>query len=116
MDDLILPLLDRHKPQIILVSYGSDAHWLDPLGQLILTADGYAHLLQKLCSWADLNCEGKIGLILEGGYDLNAGGACSLAVIASMLGQSWNDPYPCPYSESTAWQLMLNKARSLWNL
>jgi acetoin utilization deacetylase AcuC-like enzyme len=32
MDELILPLLDQKKPQIILVSYGFDSHWLDPLG------------------------------------------------------------------------------------
>ncbi len=116
MDDLILPLLDQHQPQIILVSYGFDAHWMDPLGQLLLTAGGYAHLIQKLASWADMHCDGKIGLFLEGGYDLNAGSACSLAVISSMLGKPWNDPYPCPYSESSAWQLMLNRARSIWNL
>jgi len=116
MDDLILPLLDQQKPQIIMVSYGFDAHWMDPLGQLMLTASGYAHLINQLCSWADLHCEGKIGLFLEGGYDLNAGSACSLAVISSMLGKPWNDPYPCPYSESSAWQLTLNRARSIWNL
>ena len=32
MDELIIPLLDQEKPQMILVSYGFDAHWLDPLG------------------------------------------------------------------------------------
>ncbi len=116
MDELILPLLDRQRPQMILISYGFDAHWLDPLGQLVLSADGYANLIKKLCVWADLNCEGKIGLFLEGGYDLNAGSACSLAIVLSVLGKPWNDPFPCPYKENNAWQLTLNRAHSIWNL
>jgi acetoin utilization deacetylase AcuC-like enzyme len=116
MDDLIIPLLNQRNPQMLLVSYGFDTHWLDPLGQLMLTANGYGNLIKKLCSWAEIHCEGKIGLFLEGGYDLNAGSACSLAVISAMLGKSWDDPYPCPYEESSAWQKTINRAQSIWNL
>jgi len=116
MDELIVPLLDQKKPQIILVSYGFDPHWLDPLGQLLLTADGYGKLLQKLCAWADAHCDGRIALILEGGYDLNAGQACSLAVTSAMLGKEWVDPYPCPYTESDAWQSTLRKGHTLWGV
>jgi len=116
MDELILPLLDQRIPQMILVSYGFDPHWMDPLGQLLLTADGYARMIQKLCSWADLHCNGKIALFLEGGYDLNAARACTLAIISVLLGKSWTDPYPCPYPENNAWQLALKNALSVWNL
>jgi acetoin utilization deacetylase AcuC-like enzyme len=116
MDELILPLLDRRKPQILLVSYGFDSHWLDPLGQLMLTANGYGNIIKKLCTWAENHCESKIGLFLEGGYDLNAGSACSLAVISAMLDISWEDPYPCPYPESNTWHQTLTRARSIWNL
>jgi acetoin utilization deacetylase AcuC-like enzyme len=101
---------------MLLVSYGYDTHWLDPLGQLLLTADGYGNLIRKLCTWADNHCEGKIGLFLEGGYDLNAGRACSLAVISAMLGKTWIDPYPCPYEESSAWKLTMSRAHSIWDL
>jgi acetoin utilization deacetylase AcuC-like enzyme len=116
MDELILPLLDQRNPQMILVSYGFDPHWMDPLGQLLLTADGYAKMIQKLCSWADLHCNGKIALFLEGGYDLNAARACTAAVISVLLGKSWTDPYPCPYPENNDWQLALKNALSVWNL
>lgn len=116
MDELILPLLDQRNPQMILVSYGFDTHWLDPLGQLLLTAEGYGNLIKKLCTWADTHCEGKIGLFLEGGYDLNAGSACSLAAISAMIGKPWEDSYPCPYKESSAWQLILKRAHAIWNL
>jgi acetoin utilization deacetylase AcuC-like enzyme len=116
MDELILPLLDLHAPQMILVSYGFDPHWLDPLGQLLLTADGYGKLILKLCNWADTHCDGKIGLILEGGYDLKAASSCSLAVVSAMLGIPWEDAYPCPYQENNAWQYNLKRAQSIWNL
>ena len=116
MDELIVPLLDQKNPQIVLVSYGFDPHWTDPLGQLLLSADGYGKLLQKLCTWTDANCEGRIALILEGGYDLNAGRACSLAVTSAMLGKVWNDPYPCPYTESDAWQSTVRRGHALWGV
>ncbi len=116
MDELILPILDQRNPQMILVSYGFDTHWLDPLGQLLLTASCYGNLIQKLSAWADTNCEGRIGLFLEGGYDLNAGKACSLATTSAMMGISWEDPYPCPYKEGNVWQQTLKRAKSIWNL
>jgi acetoin utilization deacetylase AcuC-like enzyme len=116
MDELILPLLEQRKPQMVLVSYGFDPHWMDPLGQLLLTADGYAKIIQKLCSWADLHCKGMIALFLEGGYDLNAASACTRAVISALLGKSWTDPYPCPYPETNAWQVALKSSHSVWNL
>jgi acetoin utilization deacetylase AcuC-like enzyme len=116
MEELIIPLLDQKNPQIILVSYGFDPHWLDPLGQLLLTADGYGKLIGKLCKWADTHCGGRIGLFLEGGYDLRAAEACSLSVVSTMLGKEYVDPYPCPYQESNTWRFNLNQAHSLWNL
>jgi acetoin utilization deacetylase AcuC-like enzyme len=116
MDELILPLLDEKNPQIILVSYGFDPHWLDPLGQLLLTADGYGKLIGKLCNWADTHCEGRVALFLEGGYDLNAGKACSLAAVSAMLGEDYDDPYPCPYLENNTWRFTLNQAHSIWKL
>ncbi|OGO11513.1 MAG: hypothetical protein A2Y53_00230 [Chloroflexi bacterium RBG_16_47_49] len=116
MDELILPLLEQKKPQIILVSYGYDPHWMDPLGQLLFTADGYSKLIGKLCTWTDNHCEGRIALFLEGGYDLEAGKACSKAVTSALLGKPWDDPYPCPYNENSAWRFTLNQAHSIWRL
>ncbi len=116
MDELIIPLLDKNVPQMLLVSYGFDPHWLDPLGQLLLTADGYAKLIKKLSMWAGTHCDGRIALFLEGGYDLNAGKACSLAVLSAMLETEWSDPYPCPYKENTAWHHMLKVAHSIWGI
>jgi acetoin utilization deacetylase AcuC-like enzyme len=117
MDVLILPLLDRFAPQMLLVSVGFDTHWRDPLGSLGLSARGYGDLIARLAQWADHNCDGKIALFLEGGYDLDAAKACVSAAVAALLDLSWQDPLgPAPYAESTAWKSVLLAAQRLWDL
>jgi acetoin utilization deacetylase AcuC-like enzyme len=117
MQELILPLLDRFSPQMLLVSVGFDTHWRDPLGHLLLSAQGYGELIAQLSAWAEAHCEGKIALFLEGGYDLEAGAACVQAAVAALLEQPFEDPLgPAPYDESNAWRIMLRQAHQLWKL
>ncbi|HNT22943.1 MAG TPA: histone deacetylase [Anaerolineales bacterium] len=117
MKTVIVPLLDRYQPEILLVSYGFDAHWGDPLGSLQLSADGYGHLIASLADWADAHCQGKIALFLEGGYNLKAASACSRAVVAALLGRAWQDPLgPSPDTETQAWQSLLIQAQMIFGL
>jgi acetoin utilization deacetylase AcuC-like enzyme len=119
MDELILPLLDRFDPQMILVSYGFDPHHADPLGNLRLTAEGYEGLVESLADWSDQNCEGRISLVLEGGYDLGAARSCTLAVVGALLGfpyQGGEATVTTAVQEGTAWQSMVRRAKSLWDL
>ena len=117
MDELILPLLDRFAPEILLVSYGFDTHWGDPLGHLLLSAAEYGRLIASLAAWADAHCQGRVALFLEGGYNLQAAAACSQAVTAALLGQPWQDSLgPCPYPETQAWQRMLLQAKTVWGV
>ena len=117
MDGLILPLLDRFMPEMILVSYGFDTHWSDPLGQLLLSAGRYALLIQRLADWAEAHAQGRIALFLEGGYNLEAAEACTLAIIPALLGQTWQDTLgPAPYPEGVAWQPILEEGRRMWGL
>jgi acetoin utilization deacetylase AcuC-like enzyme len=115
---LIIPLLDRFQPEIILVSYGFDTHWSDPLGHLLLSASGYGGIIRQLTSWADINCDGKIALFLEGGYSLEAASSCSRAVlITGMLGEQFNDPLgSSPYPEGMIWRSTYERARKIWEL
>ena len=85
--ELIAPALRAFQPQLILVSAGFDAHWADPLGPLALSVNGYAALTQQLTSLAEELCDGKIALVLEGGYNLEALGACAVAALRVLLGQ-----------------------------
>jgi len=63
LDNLILPVLDDFKPDIIINSAGQDNHYSDPLANMAITAQGYARLAEKL--QADI-------AVLEGGYSIEA--------------------------------------------
>lgn len=117
MDSLILPLLDRYAPQMLLVSFGFDPHWRDPIGNLNLSAGCYGELIGRLVGWAENNCDGKIALFLEGGYDLEAGKVCTQAAVANLLDRAWRDPLgPAPQPDSAGWRAMVSAARSLWQV
>ena len=121
MDDLVLPLLDRYQPEMLLVSYGFDAHWSDPLGNLRLSAQGYWQLIKRLSDWSERNCSGRLALFFGGGYDLEAAAACTLAVTAALLGKSWQASEmaaagPAPNPEGASWENTLRRARELWKV
>jgi acetoin utilization deacetylase AcuC-like enzyme len=117
MGEFILPLLDRYCPEMLLVSFGFDTHWRDPLGHLQLSAAGYGSLIGQLSSWVDDHCNGRIALFLEGGYDLDAAAACAGAVVSALLGEEWQDPLgPSPRVEGSSWQVMTRQAREIWML
>jgi acetoin utilization deacetylase AcuC-like enzyme len=114
---IIIPLLARFKPEIVLVSFGFDTHWQDPLGSLLLSAAGYGKIIASLVHYVDENINGRIALFLEGGYDLDAGEACGQAVVAALLGQPWSDPIgPAPQEESHYWMIMARRARQIWKI
>ena len=117
LNEIILPILDRYDPEMILVSYGFDPHWRDPLGHLKLSADVYGEIISSLARWADEHCSGRIALFLEGGYDLEAAAACSLSVVSALLGSRWEDSMGLsPEPEGKSWQSVLKQAKEIWGL
>ena len=79
--DQVIPKLREFKPELLMISAGFDAHEVDPLGQLRLTTEGFARLTKMLLAAADELCDGKVVLVTEGGYDLEALRDCLFAVI-----------------------------------
>lgn len=115
--EVILPLLERYEPQMLLVSFGFDPHWRDPLGHLLLSAKQYGEMINWLTTWSDAHCDGRISLFLEGGYDLEAAKACSLAVVRALLGEPIDDPLGCsPRGEGQSWLRLLEQAKQLWQI
>ena len=67
-----LPAIEAHRPDLILVSAGFDAHRADPLAGLELDDDDYRWITQFIVDAANRYADGRVVSTLEGGYDLDA--------------------------------------------
>ncbi len=67
-----LPSVAAHRPDVILISAGFDAHALDPLAALNLDDDDFGWVTELIVSLACDHAGGRIVSALEGGYDLAA--------------------------------------------
>ena len=65
-DHTVAPALERFEPELVIVSAGFDAHELDPLAGMRVTAAGFEELAQRTAAIAP-----RLGAVLEGGYNLN---------------------------------------------
>lgn len=100
---LFRPLVDAFRPELVIVSAGYDAHWRDPLGRMGLTVGGFAALTREVAAWADRHAEGRLLLLMEGGYDLDALARSLTASVQVLRGGEVVDPVgPSPYPEPTA--------------
>ena len=117
ISEVVLPFLDQKKPQILLISFGFDTHWRDPLGSMQLSGAGIHKAFETLRHWAEDNCNNRLAVFLEGGYDLEAGRVCGQAVAASLVDQPWKDSLgPAPTPEGDAWQNTLAESKRIWGL
>ncbi|MBN8612204.1 MAG: histone deacetylase, partial [Deltaproteobacteria bacterium] len=83
----VLPALEEHAPDVILVSAGYDAHVRDPLAELRLDEPAYVGLTGELAGLADRRGIG-LGFVLEGGYDLDALEGSVLATLTRAMGDA----------------------------
>lgn len=67
-----LPALHAHRPELIFISAGFDAHRDDDLASMNLVEQDYAWMTQQLMDVAKIHAKGRIVSCLEGGYHLSA--------------------------------------------
>ena len=72
VETLWLPRLEAHKPEMIFISAGFDAHREDDLAQLGLVEADYAWITARIKDVAKRHAKGRIVSSLEGGYNLSA--------------------------------------------
>ena len=117
LQEVITPAAARFKPELVLVSAGFDAHWLDPLANLQLTLAGYARLTQGLQAIAQAHAHNRLAFVLEGGYHLAALTGGVTTVLRTLLGEHGIPdslgPAPRPEPDVTA---AVERARRLHGL
>lgn len=84
-EQLLLPLGEAFRPQLVLVSAGFDTHFDDPIGGMRMTERGYGRIMRMVMQIADAHCRGGVIVMLEGGYDLSAMRKSARAVLETML-------------------------------
>ena len=72
IDMLWMPRLDAHRPEMIFISAGFDAHREDDMAQMGLVENDYAWMTQRIMEVAKRHAKGRIVSCLEGGYSLSA--------------------------------------------
>ena len=97
--EVIVPALDRFRPDLILVSSGWDAHRRDPLAGLEVSTAGYTQVAREVIEAAVRLCGGRLVVALEGGYDEHALAWCTGSLVSLLLGE---EPAPDPELGDTA--------------
>jgi acetoin utilization deacetylase AcuC-like enzyme len=94
IERMVLPALDRFKPQAIVVACGFDAAAVDPLGRMLCTAETFRMLTRIVMQAADRLCDGRLTLVHEGGYSEVYVPFCGHAVLEELSGAPVTAPDP----------------------
>jgi acetoin utilization deacetylase AcuC-like enzyme len=81
-DDIVVPAAEKFRPTWLIVSAGFDAHRSDPLTQMGLSAGDYPLMMSRL---VQLVPTGRVVMMLEGGYDLDALKNCTSSSLAALV-------------------------------
>ncbi len=110
-EKVVEPALRRFRPDLIVVASGFDSSSNDPLGRMMVTAEGYRRLTAILMGLADDLCGGKLVFAHEGGYSSSYVPYCGIAVVQELaaLQNRLVDPFepifsPVPGQELRPWQ------------
>jgi len=83
LDGAALPAARHHRPQLILISAGYDAHRADPLGGCRLETATFGAMAARVAELGD-ELGAPVGALLEGGYDLEALAGSVLATMEAL--------------------------------
>ena len=102
-EQIIAPAVKRFKPELIMVSAGYDAHWVDSIAMMRVSVTGFAQMVEIIKGLADELCDGRLVFVLEGGYHLSALAASVKATFDVLLGNTGiDDPLGQPPSSFRA--------------
>jgi len=103
MEQVVKPVVDEFKPQLIIISAGQDANIFDPSARMMVTTEGYKKMTQAMMELADKHCGGKLVALHEGGYSTAYVPFCTHVIVEEMSGfaSDIGDPFLPVYGSMT---------------
>jgi acetoin utilization deacetylase AcuC-like enzyme len=94
-DRVVVPAIDRFRPDLIVVASGFDAGGFDAMAHMMAHSDTFRSMAAALLAAADRHCQGRLVAVHEGGYSTFHVPFCGLAVIEELAGvrSGVTDPY-----------------------
>ncbi|MGU8081555.1 class II histone deacetylase [Burkholderia pyrrocinia] len=83
---IVLPALERFRPELIVVASGLDASAVDPLARMQLHTDSYRFMTHAVKDAARHHCGGRLVIVHEGGYSEAYVPFCGLAIVEALAG------------------------------
>lgn len=95
LESVVRPTAERYSPELLIVAAGQYASIFDPMGRMMVSADGFRTMGRAVRSIADDVCDGRLVCSVEGGYSHLYSSRCTLVALEGLLGLSARvaDPY-----------------------
>ena len=98
--EILVPAAEYFKPDLVLVSAGFDPHRLDLI--MNMSYEGFGALTGVVQEIADRHCNGRLAMVLEGGYHLESLAYGVRSVLEVMAGGEVPEPVIAGSREVTA--------------
>jgi acetoin utilization deacetylase AcuC-like enzyme len=85
-EQLVIPIGLQFQPQLIIITAGQDANWLDPLSRMMMTMAGFRQISELMVGLAEQVCDGRLVMLQAGGYSTAYVPYCTVAVVEPLLG------------------------------
>ena len=83
-DRVLLPAVERFRPDFVVISAGFDSRRDDLLGSFEVTDDAFTRMTRTLMDIADHYCGGRLVSLLEGGYNVDGQARAAAAHVAAL--------------------------------
>lgn len=85
-EQLVVPIGLQFRPQLIIITAGQDANWLDPLAHMMVTMDGFRQMSQLMLNLAVEVCDGRLVMLQAGGYSPAYVPYCTIGAVEPLVG------------------------------
>ena len=93
-NEIVAPLADAFKPEIIITQLGVDAHRSDPLAHLNLTTHVYEEIATIYDDISQRHCNNRWVAVTGGGYDMLSCSRIWTLILSKMIGRQVSDNLP----------------------